>query len=84
VNVITITQQDGGSLVAYYNGIQNASKGTAAQNNSGLSITKIGTAGTGVAFADVTVAEMIVYDSALGTSDREAVEAHLIAKWGVT
>lgn len=34
--------------------------------------------------AEQKMAEFLVYDSALSTVDRESVEAHLAAKWGIT
>jgi len=33
---------------------------------------------------DLEIAEILVYDSALSTADREALEVYLAAKWGIT
>jgi hypothetical protein len=53
----------------------------------GLYLAKGGNGATGGSFgderSDCQIAEIIVYDSALSDSDREAVEAYLSAKWGV-
>lgn len=35
-------------------------------------------------FLDGDIAEIIIYDSALSDTDREAVESYLLAKWGIT
>lgn len=39
--------------------------------------------GGGARFLDGTIAEVIVYSSVLGSTDRAAVEAYLTAKWGL-
>lgn len=38
----------------------------------------------GVAFLHCDIAEVIIYNSALSTSDRESVESYLSTKWGIS
>jgi len=45
---------------------------------------RVGARYDGAEALDGFVAEVLVYDSALSTADREAVEAYLADKWGIT
>ena len=51
-------------------------------NYSFSSSTNIGS-GNGFAFFTGDIAEILIYDLALGTTDRENVRGYLIAKWGL-
>jgi len=44
----------------------------------------VGAQPSGTQVGDVDIAEIVLYDSILSTADREAVEAYLAAKWGIT
>lgn len=44
----------------------------------------LGGRGTNSAYLTGDICEVVIYDSALGDTDREAVENYLLAKWGIT
>jgi hypothetical protein len=60
----------------------NGTAGTAGNaGTSALNYITIGARGGGVAYLDGEIAEVIVYDTALGSTDRATVEAYLTDKW---
>ena len=67
--------------------------GTAVENNTDTSSVStadstydlhLGGRGTNSAYLTGDICEIIIYNSALSDTDREAVENYLIAKWGIT
>ena len=71
----------GNDLAAFKNGsaltVQSATNGATTLNTAaGIEIPNDGVSGT-------NIAEILVYDSALSTSDRESVESYLSTKWGI-
>lgn len=70
----------GGTGANYYS--SGVADGTASgpTNNSGISGFNVGSQGS-IRFSQVDVGEIVVYDSALGTTDRQSVENYLLAKW---
>ena len=61
-----------------------ASLGTAAGNATAESTLDVGRLyGSGIYFLKGDIAEFIVYTSALGTTDRQAVEAYLLARYAL-
>jgi len=71
-------RQNGGTAAA-----DNAATGTVSANNSAGAFT----IGAYVGFAadyGGDIAEIIIYNSALSDTDREAVESYLMTKWGIS
>ena len=71
----------GNDLAAFKNGsaltVQSTTNGATTLNTAaGIEIPNDGVSGT-------NIAEILVYDSALSTSDRERVESYLSTKWGI-
>lgn len=62
----------------------NASSNTASSANAAgdLHVGRLSTAATG--YLDGDICEIIIYNSALSDTDREAVENYLLAKWGIS
>ena len=76
---------NGGTAIA-----NNTQTGAASTNNARTDLTiarGIGYNGDGSVeyeqFADLDIAEIIIYDSALSDANRELVENYLLAKWGI-
>ena len=61
----------------------NGTAGTAGNAGSNsLALSTVGASGNNTNYLQGDIAEVIVYDSALGTTDRQAVETYLKSKWG--
>lgn len=71
------------ATTAYASWIDGATSGTGTGTSSTLTGSLyLGADDTGANFAAVSVAEVIVYASALSPTDRQSVEAYLKSKWG--
>lgn len=70
-----------GAFDEWRNGTSTYSTGTNTVSFTSSLI--VGYNGDGDSATVLDIAEIILYDSALSTSDREAVEAYLAAKWGI-
>ena len=81
VNLLT-TKRDGTAWASRFNG---AASGSATSTSAALEVTAIGVGGS---ISDPgmtgTIAEILVYDSALSTEQVAQVESYLATKWGVT
>lgn len=80
-------------VAAVYNGASSvgAIDGSATTGNPGTNLwnlIRLGSSGSSPGDSSGTldgfIAEVLVYDSALSTADRETVESYLASKWGVT
>ena len=72
--------QTSSSVQAFLNGSSNGATSMTAPTNT-LHPIYVGRVHNGGGIVNGSVAELIVYDSALGTTDRQTVEAYLKAKW---
>lgn len=70
---------NGASSVLYLNGAQDATGNTGSNPLSGLRLGSF----AGAAFLNGDIAEILVYDSALSTADRESVEEYLMEKYAL-
>jgi hypothetical protein len=71
---------NGGTSLAYINGVAGTPSYPGEQ---GLNIGKIGARGDDGTPLDGAIAEIVVYDSVLSTTDRESVEDYLTTKWAI-
>jgi len=77
---ITSTIYNGAATEFFLNGVLTTNGNAGTQSLSGL---VVGSNYVGNAKSDISVYEIIVYDSALSTSDREALEAYLNTKYSI-
>ena len=77
-----VLRRNGGSALS----LDTSATGNAAvpTANASHNMTLGRQANTSDGFYDGDIAEIILYDSALSSTDREAVENFLLAKWGIT
>ena len=73
----------------YKNGVVDAAVNTSSGSATGdathdLMIGAAYTASSNANFLNGDICEIIIYDSALSDTNREAVENYLLAKWGIT
>lgn len=72
-----------GSSTAYVNGSAGSTNSGCATQRSGDSPVSIGEFSLGFQFFGGDVAEIVIYNAALGTSDRQGIEDYLYNKWFV-
>ena len=72
-----------GTVTLLTNGSQTATS-AAGYNNSGTSGTNIGAWANGFNLLSGTISELIVYNTALSTSQRQTIEGYLAWKWNMT
>jgi len=79
--LITISHTDGGTINLYYGGtLADTSSSAKTFGTDGWNEISGGSISEGATF---TFCELIVYDSALSSADRESVESYLNTKWGL-
>jgi hypothetical protein len=87
-NVVNATASAASRSLLYKNGSLNAAVNSATGSNANNATYNmmIGGGGdnTGTLPFQGDILEMIIYDSALSSTDRAAVETYLLAKWGIT
>jgi hypothetical protein len=79
-HVLSVVQTDGSSYAGWFDGAS-AFSASPTVNISGKTLTTIGSAGGTSNFAGFSVAEIIVYNRALTTTERQQVESYLTAKY---
>jgi hypothetical protein len=79
-SVVAYTLVDGGSMFGYVNGTPTVTF-TQSGAISGTSITRLGSANT--AYANADMGELLVWNRALSGAERQQVEAYLSRKWSV-
>jgi hypothetical protein len=83
VNLVVVTQQDSVAVTGYYNGTQSATSSPSA-SISGKTLSFLGAANATQAQAQITLCELVVYNSVLSSQDRQSVETYLMTKWGIS
>ena len=84
-SLIGLSHQDAGAILAYVNGAQTNTKGTASATITGTSLKILGAANTaGTAPANNEYGEFLLYNRVLTTAERQRVERYLSARWGIT
>jgi hypothetical protein len=80
-----LVQSSTSSFSYFHNGVSYSVTGSLASFNAaaGYFVGKV-RSDTDLGFLDGDICEIIVYDSALSSTNREAVETYLLAKWGIT
>jgi len=76
----------GGTISTYVNGTQDGSATFAGGNTSATDSTSgcVGAAPTASAYADIDIAEILIWPSALSPGDRALVRAYLAAKYAIS
>jgi len=80
-SVVQTVEWNGSSSSMWQNGSLDVAGATGAAGTDGF---RVGRRHDSSFFWVGDIAEILVYDSALSTTDREALEVYLAAKWGIT
>lgn len=83
-SVLAITHVDSGPMFGYINGSQVTTIASPGYTTSGLNVASIASAQNAIGAFGGDIAELLIYDSALSSTDRQSVEAYLTAKWGIS
>jgi hypothetical protein len=83
-SVVDLRAPTGSAVSFYLNGTDATYNGGTPPNGTDWGTVSLGSANPYSEYGDTDLAEVIIYNSALSASDRQAIEDYLGVKWGIT